>query len=445
MTVCTKFIKFEVNKGLLFGNLLDSLQELIRKDVFGVKRIFVIAIIVVVFVSLMMTSLGEEKKSLEIWVRSSYYSLLTAAAEKYEQKNPDTEIKVVQPSDVSDQFALALTSGDEPDMISMDCVLIPYYASIGALTDITDKFKELPYKDTFSGGLIDLAKYDDAIYAVPFGPDVSVLLYNKEHFREVGLDPEKGPITWDELVEYAKKLTTSEHYGYVFGAGDSGTMMFTFVPYIWCNGGDVMNKDGTRSMLDQPEAIEALQFMCDLANKYKVSPEGITSYGWTEAQDAFLSGKASMIVLGSNAVRGMVSGDYDIEAGICLIPSKDGKTFSSFSGGDSLTITYSCPNKDLAWDFIKFCLTEDVQVEEMAKYGQLPARSDLFDNKYFNEFPEYKVLKEALVVAEAPYSLKYNEMYVPFLDGVQAAINGTMTAGEAFTSAAENINNLLAE
>ena len=267
----------------------------------------------------------------------------------------------------------------------------------------------------------------------------------KDHFAEAGLDPEKGPATWDELIEYAQKLTTEDHYGYVFGAGDSGTMMFTFVPYIWCNGGDVMSADGTQSMLDQPEAVEALQLMCDLANEYKVCPEGITAYGWTESQDAFLSGKASMIVLGSAAVWSMLTGEYDINAGSCLIPSKDGVTYSSFSGGDSLAMVYDCANPDVAWDFIEYCLSEDVQVDEMAQYGQLPARSDLFDNQYFEANPEFQVMREALAVGEAPYSLKYNEMYVPFLDGVQAAINGVMTAEEAFASAAQNINALLAE
>ena len=99
-------------------------------------------------------------------------------------------------------------------------------------------------------------------------------------------------------------------------------------------------------------------------------------------------------------------------------------------------MVYDCANPDVAWDFIEYCLSEDVQVEEMAQYGQLPARSDLFDNQYFEANPEFQVMREALAVGEAPYSLKYNEMYVPFLDGVQAAINGVMTAEEAFASAA---------
>ena len=359
------------------------------------KKLFCLLMALITLLGLFscVSAVSAEPVNLEIWVRADFYDILSTAAENYMAKNPDVVINIVQPSDMSDQFALALSSGETPDIVSIDCVLVPYFASIGALEDITDRFNALEFKDSFSGGLLDLAKYDGAQYAIPFAPDVSVMLYNKDHFKAAGLDPEKGPATWDELIADAQLLTTPDHYGYVFGAGDPGTMMFTFVPYIWSNGGDVMSADGSKSMLGQPEAIEALQFGSDLVNKYKVTPEGITSYGWTESQDAFLTGKSSMIVLGSAAVWSMLTGKYDIDAGISLIPSADGVNYSSFSGGDSMAIVGGTENADAAWDFIQYCLSEDIQVEEMAQYGQLPARSDLFDNKYFAANPEFKILQ----------------------------------------------------
>lgn len=394
-----------------------------------------------------MTAGAEgENVELDVWVRDTYYDTVTIAAEKYMEQNPNVQITVTQPEDMSDQFALALSSGDTPDIVSMDCVLVPFYSSIGAFEDITEEFAALEYKDAFSEGMIRLSTYEDVQYAIPFGPDVSVLLYNKEHFREAGLDPEKGPATWDELIEYAQKLTTDDRYGYVCAAADAGGMMFTFVPYIWNNYGDVMSEDGSQSTLDQPEAIGGLQLLCDMVNEYKVTPDGITTYDWTGSKDAFTNGTASMVVLGSGAVWEFLTSENDkVDMGICLIPSSDGKEYASFSGGDSMAIVQGCENKEAAWSFIQFCLSEDIQVEEMAKFGMIPARSDLFDNEYFNANPEFQVLEEALEVGRAPYSLKYNEMYVPFLDGLQYALNGEKTAEEAFTEAAQQINAILAE
>lgn len=385
-------------------------------------------------------------KKLTLWVRDTYYDAVKIAAEKYHVQKPDVTIEVIEQAQLSDQFALALTAQTQPDIVSMDCVLVPYYSSIGALADITEEFQALDYKDMFSEGMVNLSTYQEKQYAVPFGPDVSIMLYNKKHFEEVGLDPKVPPKTWDELVEYAQKLKTNDRAGYVYGGADAGTNMFTFVPYIWNNGGDVMSADGSTSMLNQPEAIEALQFFCDLTNKYQVTPASVTSYGWGEAQDAFTTEKSSIVVLGSAAVWNILTGEYgDIDLGISLIPSKDGKNYASFSGGDCMAITNGCKTPEIAWDFIKYCLSEDIQVEEMAKYGMLPARSDLFDNQYFAEKPEYGVLQEALKVGRAPYSLKYNEMYAPFLDGMQAALNNEVTPEEAFTKAAKNINSLLGQ
>ena len=282
----------------------------------------------------------NDEVELTLWARQNYYDVCKIASEKYHEKNPHVTIKVAEQTELSDQFAIALSANNEPDIVSMDSVLIPYYSSIGALTDITDKVNEMDFKDTFSEGMIRLSTFEEQQFAVPFGPDVSVLLYNKEHFKEAGLDPDKAPATWDELVEYAEKLTTEDHAGYVYSGGDAGGNMFTFVPYIWSNDGDVLTEDGSKSLLDQPEAIEALQFFCDLTNKYKVTPASVNSYDFGEATDAFTTGKASMVVLGSAAVWNILNGEYgDISIGISLIPAKDGKNFTSFSGGDSLAIS----------------------------------------------------------------------------------------------------------
>ena len=88
---------------------------------------------------------------------------------------------------------------------------------------------------------------------------------------------------------------------------------------------------------------------------------------------------------------------------------------------------------------------EDVQVEELAKGGCLPARKDFFDNEYFDATPQYEVLKEALEVSHTPYSLKYDEMYTPILDNMQRCLNQEVTPEEAVNTITEQINALLAE
>ena len=82
-------------------------------------------------------------------------------------------------------------------------------------------------------------------------------------------------------------------------------------------------------------------------------------------------------------------------------------------------------------------------MEIWAKNGALPVRSDLYDNKYFDAEPIYKVFADILKVARAPFSTKYNELYDPMLAGMQKAMMGTVTPEEAYKEAAKEMRRVL--
>lgn len=410
------------------------------------SKIVLVSMVLVAMIGCEKSQATEEKSDepLEVWVRDWYFDLVSEAASVFTERT-GIQVNVSQPASMSDDLAMAISSNTTPDIVSIDCVFVPYYASIGALLDVTEEFNALEFKDTFSGGLINLAQYDGAQYAVPFSPDLSVLIYNKDIFEEVGLDPESPPQTWEELIAVAKACTTEDRYGYVYAAADAGGMMFTFGPYIWSNGGDFTTNGGTESALNSPEVAGAVQFITDMVYEHEVTPESITSYTWSSCIDAFKSGKAAMIVLGSAAVGDIVNDAYGFEAGCALIPSADGKNFSSFSGGDSIAILAATDKKEEAWQFIEFCLSEEVQVDLLAAQGYVPARTDLYENDIYAGHPEYKVLQEALKVGQAPYSIKYNEMYMPWLDALQFALNREKTVEEALSDAKKEIDRILSE
>lgn len=390
----------------------------------------------------------NNKKTLTVWTRDSTAAAAISAAEKYNKLQDKVAVEVVQQvnTEIANQFTLSLSANEAPDIISLDCTKVPYFAANGAFTDISDRFEALDYKDQFSEGMIKSGQVDGKTYAVPFSPDVSVLLYNKEHYRDAGLDPENPPKTWEELIEYSQKLTKDGRYGYVYAGAHSGAYMFTFMPYVWNNGGEFLSEDGKTCLLNEEHAIEAIGLLSDMINQYKVTPPSTITYSWSEAQDAFLTGQASQIVLGSAAVYNFVNGSSDMEWGACLVPrGPKGSGYASFSGGDSIGITSQCSDVEAAWDFIEYALSEEVQVEELAKGGCLPARKDFFDNEYFAATPQYGVLKEALEVSKTPYSLKYDEMYTPMLEDMQRCLNQEMTPQEAAADIAARIDAIMAD
>lgn len=388
----------------------------------------------------------DSKQKIVVWVRSTSAAAVKNAAEKYNNSHSDTEIEVVEHvnEQMADQLSLALTANEAPDIVVIDCTKVPYFASVGAFTDISKNYEALEFKDEFSPGMTLSGQVDGRTYAVPLAPDVSVLLYNKDHYAEVGLDPECPPRTWDELIANSRKLTTDEHYGYVYAGDHAGAYMFTFLPYVWNNGGEFLSDNGQSCELDSENAREALQLFYDLTNTYQVTPPGSVFYSWTEAQDAFLLGKASQIVLGSSAVYNIVNGAGDMNWGACLIPKgPSGTEYASFSGGDSIGITSQCQNVDAAWAFIEYALTDDIQIDVFAKGGLLPARNSQFDNEYFDSTPQYQVLKEALTVGHTPISLRYDEMYDPILTQMQNCLTGKIKPEEALSAIKASIENIV--
>lgn len=388
---------------------------------------------------------GKEKV-LEMWTRESSELNVKAAVEAFNAQDRGFKVKVkaIPNANFTDKLVSALASGSGPDILSIDLVFAPYFSSIGALNDLSDFYDSLKFKDEMMDSMVKTGQYDGKQFALPFSADVSALFYNKKHFEEAGLDPNNPPKTWDELKEAAKKLTINDRYGYTFAGADVGGQVFTFLPYIWGNGGDVLSEDGKKAVINSPESIEAMQYYVDLVVNEKVTPEGVPNYSWSQSQDAFTSEKASMLITGNFFLR-ILSQDYpDLDWGLTLIPKNEGGSHSSFAGGELVGVPTSSKYVEEAKEFIKYALTEDVQVEVFAKEGGIPVREDLFENKYFTEEPRYQVFTEALKVAKTPYSLQYNEIFSqPVLSSIQRALKGEVTPEEAFKSAEAEINKIL--
>ena len=110
---------------------------------------------------------GEEKEVLTVWVRDTTAAAAIAAAENYNKIQDKVTVNVVQQvnKEIANQFTLALSANEAPDVISLDCTKIPYYAANGAFVDISDRFDALDFKDQFSAGMVKSGQVDGKTYA----------------------------------------------------------------------------------------------------------------------------------------------------------------------------------------------------------------------------------------------------------------------------------------
>ncbi|HEY3062675.1 MAG TPA: extracellular solute-binding protein [Chloroflexota bacterium] len=159
------------------------------------------------------------------------------------------------------KIAQAIASGDVPDLMGMDLIYAPPFASAGQLEDITDMIGSDPSLATASPGHMQVATWQNRLYGVPLYADVSVLFWNKELFRQAGLDPNVPPTNLTEIHDMAAKINALGNgvYGYYLPGNCAGCNIFTYAPMIWASGA---NKIEPAQCGDEPLTVTRSRRCC---------------------------------------------------------------------------------------------------------------------------------------------------------------------------------------
>jgi multiple sugar transport system substrate-binding protein len=378
---------------------------------------------------LCLTATLSAKDTISFWIRDSDQAIAEPLVKTYNAKGVTTvKLTIIPAGQFVTKFATSIAGGSPPDVVATDLIYVPAFAAANQMTDITDRAKGLVYFDKLSPSHIRLSTWQDKLYSVPFSAEASVLVYNKALFRQAGLDPEKPPTNFAEFESAAKRITAlgGDIKGFYFSGSASGGMVFTSFPLIWASGGDVLSADGSQATVDNPAMRETLALYRRLWEE-KLVPEGAKSDTGTNFFSTFATGKIGMCSLGAFAI-GILKEKYpNVEFGVAPLFGKEGGT-SSFAGGDSIGIPKGSKNVEAAWKFITWCLGEDVQIEQFAKHGSLPVRTDIGSAELGKVDPRYLVCAKMMAEGKTPYTVKYNELLNdqngPWLAMFQEAVFG---------------------
>ncbi len=229
--------------------------------------------------------------------------------------------------------------------------------------------------------------WDNVIWSFPFNKSVRALFYNKDLFREVGLDPDHPPRTWAEYLDFARCLTKDDDGDgnpEIWGtAGQVNVWMFGNL--LIQNGGAFLGPDGQEVVFNSPEGIEALAFM----KKLLADSVGFIASGF-EYQNDFLAGKVGMME-GSTVSLAFIKGKYDFGLGIAPLPA--GKRLGVLIAGTNVVIfaKASEEEQEAAWEFIKWFTDTEQTARWAAGTFYVPVRRSAFESevlrKRFEEFP----------------------------------------------------------
>lgn len=327
----------------------------------------------------------EEESSGEETVLNFYYwdegqregmDAMIALFEK-SHENIRIETTIVPWSEYWTKLQTSLPNGTGPDIFWMNLYAQPYYEA-GLLYDMTEKIE--------ADGL-DMSKYPEGVLAayqndghyfgIPKDYDGTAIFYNKEIFDEMNVPyPEEG-WTWEDFRETAKALTNEAHYGYTSRTNSTNVRSF-----ILSNGGRFTTDDNMQACYNEPEAVEAYQFLHDLMYVDKSSPTA-SEMVETDPSDMFKNGSVAMVPDGS-----WMMGSYAEALGdkLGLIEMPQNVQKGCATSGLAYCMAANGSNIDAAWEFCKFAASKEAQ--DATAVSTIPAHKDSAE-AWLNQYSDY--------------------------------------------------------
>jgi sn-glycerol 3-phosphate transport system substrate-binding protein len=376
----------------------------------------------------------------------------------FNKQHPDISVTAAYTGSYDDtnlKTRAAIQAGRPPAAVIMSANFIREYAinqDAIPLDDLIAKGGKTndAFMEQFWPALRINAQEAGHVYGVPFQNSTPILYYNADAFREVGLDPDHPPVTWQDWVDAAKKLTKRDgdrvtRYGLTMITAYD-TLGWLISGLTMSNGGQYYNTAwGGEVYYDEPSTLGAVSFVDDLVHKWKVMPEGVIDPNAAAAM--FFSGRAAMLVNSTGAL-GFVRDNMKQPFKVAFIPRA--LVNAAPIGGASLIIPRgnSPERQAAAWTLINWLTSPDIAGGWSRFTGYFAPNRAAYDlpemKDYIAQHPEAKVALDQLAYAR-PWFATYDTVAVrkAMEDPVQAMLSGKMKPAEVIATAQKAADGLM--
>jgi sn-glycerol 3-phosphate transport system substrate-binding protein len=365
----------------------------------------------------------------------------------FEKENPGITVKAIYAGAYDDALIKALIafkSGAPPDiavLLTTDLFILIDEDAIAPFDDLLASEADRAWIKSFYPVFMENGQTGGKTWSIPFQRSTIVALWNKDAFTAAGLDPDRAPGTWDELIADGRKLAKRDAAGNVsqwaIEIPSTSGPQWLLQGLTLANGVRLANQSGTQTYFDAPLAIEALQFWVDLNRKEKIAPPGTIDWGATPKD--FFERKTAMIWTSTGNLTN-VRANAGFRFGVGMLPAHEARGTPT-GGGDFYIFKKTTEKKrQAAFKFIKWMTTPERAADWGIATGYIAARPDAWRtpamSKYLAEFPAAAVARDELQYASAEFATHDNERVSKALnDNIQAALIGAKTAEQAMQDA----------
>lgn len=386
------------------------------------------------------------------WGTPDDIGIITESIRDWEEDNPHIKVDFQHtPYTGYVQKIMTCIAGNvAPDIICTEVNYFVTFQTNGVLENLSPFIQTDPSFNIqdFFPEVADRFTRGTKVYAIPRDTaPFACVYYNKDLFDQYAVSYPTEDWTWDDMLSKAQALTQRDENGRIKTWGFYG---WAWQNFIYGNGANLVDdvRNPQECVLDDPLAIEGLQFYADLINKYKVMPTPVALSNVGMGVDyMFASGRLAMFLSGIWETPSLRN--YDFNWDVVMFPKNNRGIRRFGTGGSGYAMLKTCENKDAAWEVLK-ALTSVQAQSRLAKSGLAqPARRDVAEGEYFAKDGRHPKNKDMLnkavkYVVYDPFHKDWPEAEAkhigPTLDLIK---NGKEPAAEALRKIVPKVNELL--
>jgi sn-glycerol 3-phosphate transport system substrate-binding protein len=301
------------------------------------------------------------------------------------------------------------------------------------------------YMDDMVPAFMGNSKLNGKTWSIPFQRSTVVMYYRKDLFQAAGLDPNKAPANWKDLVDSGKKLTKADGSQWGLEIPSDGNPYWTLSSLFYQQGAKLNNETGTTVSFNTPEVASAMDFFMGLAKTDKIMPAGVIK--WGDVPNDFIAGKTAMMFHTTGNITAVRTKLDPAKVGIAPLPA--GKSFGSPTGGGNLYILKTTKEKqDAAWKFIRFLTDTNRVAQWSADSGYIPYRKSAMQaapwKTAVSTFAGYQAAADALQYAQPELATHNNQQVLKAIgDQLQSIITGSKDVKTALEQAQKDADAIL--
>lgn len=372
----------------------------------------------------------------------------------FEKENPNIKVNAVYAGNYDDARikALAAQKAGQPAqmsvLFSIDIYELIEQDLIVPFDDMAKSEADKAWLKSFYPALMLNGTYKGKTYGIPFQRSTIVLYWNKDAFKEAGLNPDKAPQNWNEMRDMAAKLVKKDASGNVSRWGvmvpSTGYPYWMFQAFSRQNGQDLMNRDGNSTNFTHPDVVSALEYWVSLG-KRGVMPSGTVE--WGTLRQNFVEGKTAMMWHTTGNLTA-VKDNAKFPFGVAMLPASK-QPGSPTGGGNWYLFKKSTPQeREAAFQFIRWITAPERAADWSIATGYVAVSPAAYETPklktYVGEFPAAAVARDQFKFATAELStFQTGRVRKALDDAIQAALTGSKTPAEALKAAQAESDRLL--